>query len=125
MIWTPPAQTGQVDVDTDQIAWSDLEQPQAGPKGGGQDARSNTRFRRCAQVIAARRSAGVGSSKSPFARRWLPLPRLEGVTRTRYLLLGANTPWNRVKLTRGFGTRAANRAMKSSGPGAVPRQSGR
>jgi hypothetical protein len=29
-----------VDVDPDQIAWSDLEQPQAGPKGGGQAARS-------------------------------------------------------------------------------------
>jgi hypothetical protein len=27
----------------------------------------------------------------------------------------ANTPWNRVRLTRGFGTRAASRAMKSSG----------
>ncbi len=28
----------------------------------------------------------------------------------------ANTPWNRVRLTLGFGTRAASRAMKSSGP---------
>ena len=36
------------DVSLDQIAWSDLEQPQAGPKGGGQDARSNTRFKRWA-----------------------------------------------------------------------------
>jgi hypothetical protein len=25
--------------------------------------------------------------------------------------LGANTPWKRVKLTRGLGTRAASRAM--------------
>ncbi len=40
---------------------------------------------------------------------------LAGVIRARYLLLGANTPWKRVRLTRGFGTRAANRAMKSSG----------
>ena len=36
------------DVDLDQIAWSDLEPPQAGPQGAGQDARSNTRFNRCA-----------------------------------------------------------------------------
>jgi len=35
-------------VDVDQIAWSDLEQPKAGP-GGGQDARSNTRLGRCAK----------------------------------------------------------------------------
>ena len=28
---------------------------------------------------------------------------------------GVNTPWKRVRLTRGFGTSAANRAMKSSG----------
>jgi hypothetical protein len=52
-------------VDPDQIARSDLEQPQAGPRGGGQDARSNTRFSRCAQLIAARRSGGVGPSVSP------------------------------------------------------------
>jgi len=81
-----------VDVDPDQIAWSDLEQPQAGPKGGGQDARSNTRFRRCAQVIAARRSAGVGSSKSAVVACWPPLPRLARVTRARCLLFGAKTP---------------------------------
>jgi hypothetical protein len=40
-----------------------LEPPQAGPKGAGQDARSNTRFRRCAQVIAACRSVGLVSSR--------------------------------------------------------------
>jgi hypothetical protein len=28
---------------------------------------------------------------------------LAGVTRARYLLFGANTPWKRVRLTRGFG----------------------
>ena len=76
-----------VDVDPDQIAGSDLEQPKAGPKGGGQDARSNTRFRRCAQVIAARCSAGVGSSKSAVVACRPPLPRLVGVTHARYLLL--------------------------------------
>jgi hypothetical protein len=31
------------------------------------------------------------------------------------LLFGANTPWNRVRFTRGFGTNAASLAMKSSG----------
>ena len=40
-----------------------------------------------------------------------------GVTRARYRLLGANTPWKRVRFTRGFGARAARRAMKSSGFG--------
>jgi hypothetical protein len=39
------------------------------------------------------------------------LPRPAGVTWCRSALLGANTPWNRVRLTRGFGTRAASRAM--------------
>ncbi len=45
----------------------------------------------------------------------LPLPRLAGVTHTRYLLFGANTPWNRVRFTLGLGTRAASLAMKSTG----------
>jgi hypothetical protein len=35
--------------------------------------------------------------------------------KARSLQFGANTPWNRVRLTRGFGTRAASRAMKSNG----------
>ncbi len=47
-----PYRTATVDagahVDADPIAWSDWEQPKAGPKGGGQDARSKTRLRRCA-----------------------------------------------------------------------------
>ena len=51
-----------------------------------------TRLSRCAQVIAARRSAGVGSSGSAALASRPPLPRLAGVTRARYLLLGANTP---------------------------------
>jgi hypothetical protein len=38
-----------------------------------------------------------------------------GVTRARCLLFGANTPWNRVRLTLGLGTRAASLAMKSTG----------
>jgi hypothetical protein len=67
----------------------------------------NTRFRRCAQVIAARRSAGVGPSVASDTLACLPLPRLPGVTRARWVLLGANTPWKRVRLTLGFGTKAA------------------
>ncbi len=67
----------------------------------------NTRLRRCAQVIEARRSAAVGSSASAAATAKPPLPRLPGVTRARYWLFGANTPWKRVRFTRGFGTSAA------------------
>ena len=83
-----------------------------------------TRLSRCAQVIDARRSAGVGGSSATLA--WLPLPRFAGVTNARCRPLGANTPCNRVSFTRGFGTRAARLAMKSSGSlkdhmrGAVP-----
>ncbi len=61
----------------------------------------------------ARRCAGVGGSSATLAL--FPLPRLAGVTRTRCRLFGANTPWKRVKFTRGFGTSAASRAMESSG----------
>ena len=59
----------------------------------------NTRFNRFAQVIAARHSAGVWSSSSD--RVFLTLPRFAGVTSARCLLLGANTPWKRVRLTLG------------------------
>jgi len=67
------------------------------------------------RLIAARRSAGALSSGSAVVARRPPLPRLAGVTRARYLLFGAKTPWKRVRLTRGLGTKAASRAMKSSG----------
>jgi hypothetical protein len=40
---------------------------------------------------------------------WLALPRFTGVTKARCLLLGAKTPYKRVRLTRGFGTKAAKR----------------
>ena len=70
----------------------------------------NTLFRRCAQVIDARRSAAVGSSASAAATAWPPLPRLAGVTRARYWLFGANTPWKRVRFTLGFGTSAARQS---------------
>ena len=36
-------------------------------------------------------------------------------TLERYLLLGANTPWKRVRLTLGLGTSETNRAIKSNG----------
>ena len=42
-------------------------------------------------------------------------PRRAGVTAARWGLLGANTPWYRIRLTRGSGVRAVSRAMKSSG----------
>jgi hypothetical protein len=71
-------------------------------------------------VIDARRSAGDWHCPSSSALRLLPLPRLEGVTCIRYLLLGANTPWNRVRLTRGLGTNAASRARKSNGSKMTP-----
>jgi len=48
----------------------------------------NTRLRRCAQVMAARRSAGLVSSGACEALALLPLPRLAGVTRARCALLG-------------------------------------
>jgi len=51
--------------------------------------------------LAARRSAGVGSSTFSLAPPWRPRPRLAGVTRERCLLFGANTPCKRVSLTRG------------------------
>ncbi len=65
---------------------------------------SNTRFNRCAQVMAARHSAGVWFSSSD--RGFLTLPRLAGVTCARCLLFGAKTPWNRVRLTLDLGTKA-------------------
>ena len=70
-----------------------------GPPQAGQVSRSmpKTRLSRWAQLIEARRSAGVRSSACSFEVRWLPFPRLAGVTRARYWLLGANTPWKRVR----------------------------
>jgi len=69
---------------------------------------SNTRLRRCAQVIAARRSAGVVWSVSAAAWPLAPLPRLALVSCARCALFGANTPWKRVRLMRGLGTSAAS-----------------
>ena len=41
----------------------------------------------------------------------LTLARLAGVTCARCPLLGAKTPWKRVRLTRGLGTKPTRRAM--------------
>ena len=49
----------------------------------------NTRFSRFAQVIKARFSAGVWSCAAFGILTLLSLPRFAGVTRARYLLLGA------------------------------------
>ena len=69
MIRTAPPQAGQVSISI--------------PK---------TRFRRCAQVIAARRSAGVGSSGSAGLACCPPRPRLAGVTRRQRLQREYLTP---------------------------------
>ena len=54
----------------------------------------------------------LSSASSPVCLACLlPLPRPEGVTSARCLLLGANTPWNRVRLTRGLGTRGPVRII--------------
>jgi|GEM_PF-2313680 len=71
----------------------------AGPKGGGQDARSNTRLRRCAQVIARRRSMGLRPSMlapadaTSVAGR---LPRLDGVSCARNFAFGAQIRLERI-----------------------------
>ena len=54
----------------------------------------NTRLRRCAQDMAARRSVAIDESFgwSPFLSPLpLPLPRFAGVTSARCLLLGAKS----------------------------------
>ena len=53
-----------------------------------------------------------GRSTADSASFQLPLPRLAGVTHTRCLLFGAKTPWYRVRLTLGLGTRAASQAIR-------------
>ncbi len=70
MIRTDPPQAGQVSMSI--------------PK---------TRFKRCDQLIDARRSPDAGSFASSRVPCRLPLPRLAGVTRARCVLFGANTPW--------------------------------
>src|SRR5690606_448103 len=87
------------------------------PPHFGQDSTSiwNTRLRRCAQRIAERCSAGVRSSDGCGLFGLPHRPRRAGVMRALLGLFGATTPWKRVRFSRGGGTRAASRAMKSSG----------
>lgn len=73
----------------------------------------NTRFRRCAQLIATWR--GVMGLSGSTGTALPPTPRCAGVTAERSLLWGANTPWNRVRCIRGGGTSAASLAIRSSG----------
>jgi len=73
-----------------------------------------TRFNRFVHVIEIRFSAGVRSDPSA-EWHFVSLPRLAGVTSSRYLLLGANTPWKRVRFIRGFGANETNREIKSNG----------
>jgi len=79
-----------------------LDRPAAGPAGLDVDAKYLLQALRL-KLIEARRSAGECSPESPVEERWLPLPRLAGLTRARCRLFGATTPWNRLRLTRGFG----------------------
>ena len=46
----------------------------------------------------------VRSSHSTFIAFFKSLPRSAGVMAAWYLLLGVNTPWNRVRFTLGSGT---------------------
>ncbi len=80
---------------------------------GGREVLIKT-VHRAAQVIDARRSARDWHCPFSSGSRLRPFPRLEGVICIRCLLLGANTPWNRVRLTLGLGTSAASRAKKGS-----------
>ena len=75
-----------------------------------------TRFRRCIHVMGASGLSGA------FAVGWCP-----GTMCSRSLQFGVNTPWKRVRLSLGRGTKAASRAMKSSGSSTtcvVPSRSG-
>lgn len=65
---------------------------------------AKTRLRRCIHVMGASGLSGAS------ALGW----RL-GTMCSRSLQFGANTPWNRVRLSLGRGIKAARRAMKSSG----------
>jgi hypothetical protein len=84
--------------------FDDPDHPTAGRTGLDVDAEHALQAL-CLRLMAAWRSAGVFSRPSTVDSRLLPLPRFAGVTTARCLLFGANTPWNRVRLTLGFGTR--------------------
>jgi Amidohydrolase family len=66
------------------------------PPQAGQVSMSmpNTRFKRCAQVIDARRSASVFACPSSMTLGLLPFPRLASVTTARCLPFGVNRVTN-------------------------------
>jgi len=86
--------TARFDVNIDKSAGEPICTALGCPTGvcGTGMYRINTRFNRWAQVIDARRSAGVWFCVSLGNLTLLPLPRFAGVTCTRCLLFGANTP---------------------------------
>jgi hypothetical protein len=63
----------------------------------------NTRFKRCAQVMAPRRSAGVVSSGASAVRALLPLARLAGYFDNNMLTHQVNSanPWHLARLLSG------------------------
>ena len=73
-------------------AGDDAHRPAAHRAGLDVDA-EHALGERCAQVIAARRSAGVLGSVWAAAWPDAPLPRPAWVTCARCALFGANTPW--------------------------------
>jgi len=88
---------------------------------------AKTRLSLLGQVMDACFSMGIRSSGAGVRCCLYPLLRLVGVIVIRYLLLGANTLWKRVRFTLGFGTNAAMRAIKSRGsnmPWVVPSRYG-
>ena len=84
MIFTAPPHSRQVAMSISPKAPTSDEHPlETGPPGA---------YFCCAQLIDARRSAGVCSWPSPVALGLLPLPRLAGVTNPRCLLFGSEYP---------------------------------
>jgi hypothetical protein len=60
------------DVDFDQIAWSDLAQPQAGPQGEGQDARSNPAAFATVLLSSSSVTAAIVCKVNTLRPRWGP-----------------------------------------------------
>jgi len=63
-------------------------------------------------TLAARLALATHRLPRPYGP---PAPRFGDATSARCLLFDANTPWKRVKLTLGLGTRLTSLAIKYSG----------
>ena len=83
----------------------------------------NTRLRRCAFMPSGAGHRGMLLHRRSLISVYLAFGALASFRRchqypqgikARCLLFGANTPWKRVRLALGLGTRAVSRAMKSS-----------